>query len=243
MDQLFSLRGIAHDIRTGMDSYVDTAYSGGPIRIEKLSGNRFESTIPTDVSYDSIGGIDVISGPNMSGKTTFGESLYRAIASSQSFGLSPAKQAELPIYDKVIYVGRPKHDTSRGLSSFTADVENWKGVFEKLENAAPSFVFVDEPFSTTSSSYQQALTLSAVEWLAKRGHKVVIATHDHVAIDRLQKAKPEAAVEVSFHHLETSIDEHGALHFTRKFTEGVAPSWAVQVARSVGGEALARALG
>jgi hypothetical protein len=64
-----------------------------------------------------------------------------------------------------------------------------------------------------------------------------------LGFNRLQKADAEAVVEISFHHLETSIDEHGALHFTRKFTEGVAPSWAVQVARSVGGEALARALG
>ncbi len=237
-DMLINLISTARSIRHNR-KLSSVAYGDHPITLRKMRNPVRPASVASNVGYASVGGIDVISGSNMSGKTTFGQALFAAVASSQGTGFTKAKNPQLPVYDKVISIGRPKHDSGKGLSSFGVDVDNWKKAFEALDTAAPSFVFVDEPFSTTSSKYGEAFILSAVEWLARRGHKVVLATHDHSAIARIREARENSPVEITFHNLRSELDESGDVNFSYKLVEGEAPSWAIAVAKKIGGPALA----
>ncbi len=197
-----------------------------------------------DVSY-AKSGIDVLSGANMSGKTTLLRTLFANHTLAQTTGFIPSRGMSSPLYQRIIYADRPKHDTSKGLSSFGMDIEYWKIITKKLRDAAPSLVIVDEPFSTTSSYYQENLLLASLEWLAQRGHRVIIATHHHGVIEKLRQARdsPATKVDIRFRHFETKKDSDGTIHFTRKLTDGTATSGALDVARQLGGPALTRLLG
>jgi len=155
-------------------------------------------------------------------------------------GLAAVLGHIFPIYANNIYLDRPKQNPGKGLSSFTADIENWKIAIVKLRDAPPSIVFVDEPFSSTSTKYQEGLLLSTLEWLAKRGHRVIVATHNHKAVERLRNAQNDSGVNIEYHNLHSFVDDNEEAQFTYRLTEGEAPSMAVAVARRIGGEALAR---
>ncbi len=197
-----------------------------------------------NVTYQQ-GGIDVLSGANMSGKTTLLRTLFANHALIQATGFSPSSSMSSPLYQHIIFADRPKHDTSKGLGSFGMEMEYWKTITEKLRYAAPSLVVVDEPFSTIPSYYQEAFLLASLEWLAKRGHRVVLATHHHGAVKRLEEAKNDArtTVEISFRHFKTEKNEKREVRFTHQLADGVAPSDAMTVAKQFGGPALAKVLG
>lgn len=202
----------------------------------------FDGQVPTWFELDTKGGIDVISGSNMSGKTHFGKNVFMNLALARAFCLVPSEGFTAPRYDKVVYIDRPNQDPGKGLSSFMADVENWKKALEVLDKAAPSFVFIDEPFSSAPSKYQEALLLASLEWLAARGHRVVVATHNHEAIEKLQIAREngKSAAPITFHHLQSTAIDDGGIEFSRQFNEGVAASMAAEVAKLIGGAALAK---
>jgi ABC-type Mn2+/Zn2+ transport system ATPase subunit len=217
-----------------------------PVQSESLASKSLKPTlhsqeiITTEFSYNTVSGIDVVSGSNMSGKTFFGRNLFMNLAFSRATGLVSSGDFKTPRYEKVVYIDRPKQDSGKGLSSAMADFKNWQNAFDLLENAAPSFVFIDEPFSSVPADYQKALLLASLEWLASRGHRVVVATHNHEAMDILKRASVDSAVPITFHNLLSEALEDGGIHFSRQFTEGIAPSMAEEVARLIGGVSLAR---
>jgi len=203
-----------------------------------------EPEIKTSIRYESLGGIDIISGSNMSGKTTFGKSLFHNLIRHNSIGLVETSGAVMPNYANVVYIDRPKQDAGKGLSSHGADTENWVKALELLDDAAPSFVFIDEPWSGTSDKYQEALTLACIERLAAKGHRVVVATHNNDVIDRLEEAsdRGDSAADIEFHNLRTDLTLDGDVEFKYEYVEGRAPSMAVQVARKIGYRSLASVL-
>jgi DNA mismatch repair ATPase MutS len=194
---------------------------------------------PNDIQAQK-GGIEIISGANMSGKTTYLRSLYANHALAASTGWVPAEAMSSPLYERILYVDRPQHDTQKGLSSFGMDIKYWKEITNMLRDAAPSLIVIDEPFSTTSDDYQENLMLATLEWLAQRGHRVVVATHNHNAIKRLEDTgsqEQDGVASITFRHFGTHITESGDVHFTRDLLPGTGESYGLAVARMLGGEA------
>ncbi len=188
-------------------------------------------------------GIDIVTGANMSGKTTLLQELYTNHALAQSIGLTPSEAFTSPLYQHVLYIGRPKDNLDKGVSSFGQDIAYWQTALAKLESAAPSIVFVDEPFSTTSPTYQENLMLATFEWLAAKGHRVVVATHNHSAVQRLEDAQPASAIDISFRHLGIRITPKGKVSFTYDLQSGSAgASHAIRVAKTLGGDIISKLL-
>lgn len=175
----------------------------------------------------------MVTGANMSGKTNGLRQLAMTQVLAQVTGMAPAETAQLPIFDKVVYIDRA--DTSRqsqGLSAFGTEVDRWKKVFEAAEYGGGVMVLVDEAFSTTSPKYQEALTYSSVINLARRGVIGAIATHNHAVVDRLLVENPDTVKAV---HFETAINEMGEAEFGYRLTDGHDQSKAIAVARAIGG--------
>jgi DNA mismatch repair ATPase MutS len=175
----------------------------------------------------------MVTGANMSGKTNGLKQLAMTQVLAQVTGMAPAETAQLPVFDKIVYMDRA--DTSRqsqGLSAFGTEVDKWKRVFDAAEHDGGVLVLVDEAFSTTSPMYQEALTYSSVINLARRGVIGAIATHNHAVVDRLLDENPHTVRAV---HFETVVNDDGEAEFAYRLTEGHDQSKAIAVARAIGG--------
>ena len=69
----------------------------------------------------------------------------------------------------------------------------------------------------------------------------VIATHHHEAVARLREAglQDDTVIDVTFHNLKSELDQNGEVQFKYELQEGEAPSLAIEVAKKIGGPALA----
>lgn len=181
----------------------------------------------------------VFEGPNMSGKTSALKAEWLQHVNAQSTGYSPAEQAMVPVYDKLIYLDRVPAEDTEGLSSFGTEISNWNDMLAKLEGAGPSLVALDEPFSSTNARYQSILLQASLQHLIEAGHTVLLSTHNHQAMNEFVARNPAAKDAVDFQRLKTEVSEDGEkVTFRFEREAGRAPSLAIPVVRQMGGKAL-----
>ena len=230
--QLMQLQTLCH-IAGGLDKagYTPVTFNNtGVVRLEnmfrKTSGSK-SPIIRNPVSYDG-GRAIALTGPNGSGKSFYQQSTAKAILEAHAFGYAPATTATMPIFDKVLYTDRvTKHDED--LSSFAQEIETWKTVHSIVEGSEGRvFIGIDEPFTTTSEKYQEALTYATISnFLANGKSYLSVATHNHKAIASLGQF-------VTPYHFKFEIGNNGFLkrHFHLK--PGHAKSHAAAMARTLG---------
>lgn len=135
-----------------------------------------EGAIKNDFVLDESKKGLIISGPNTGGKTA----TLKAIAICTLFshhGLPiPALDAQIGKYSNVFYFGSDYQDLSKGLSSFSAEVAEYKSLFEIDINH--SLIIIDEIFNSTASDEASALAAGLIEELTTsfKCH-VLLSTH------------------------------------------------------------------
>lgn len=167
-------------------------------------------------------------GPNGSGKTFYQKGVTAAIAVAHATGFAPATSATMPIFEKVIYIDRVTKN-SEGLSSFAQEIENWKKVYKTIEqHKRPVLIGIDEPFTTTSERYQEALTYAVMtDFLRQGDHYITVASHNHRVINQLGRL-------ITPFHFKFDIDERGFINRHFVLEPGHAPSHAFAMARTLG---------
>lgn len=118
----------------------------------------------------------VISGPNTGGKTA----VLKAIAISvlfSKYGLPiPARAASIGSYENVFYFGSDYQDLSKGLSSFSAEVQEYYSLF--MMNTDKSLIIIDEIFNSTASDEASALASAFIEELTSVYEcQILLSTH------------------------------------------------------------------
>ncbi len=169
-----------------------------------------------------------LTGPNGSGKTFYQKSITAALTVAHATGFAPATSATMPVFQKVIYIDRVTKN-SEGLSSFAQEIENWKNVYTAVErHNRPVIIGIDEPFTTTSERYQEALTYAImIDFLKKGDRYITVASHNHRVIDQLGKF-------VTPFHFKFDINTRGFIERHFALEPGHAPSHAFAMARTLG---------
>ena len=129
----------------------------------------------TPLSLD-LHGVAVLTGPNMGGKSA---ALATAgfLCACAALGVPPpARRAELPLLDAVVWIGGDgAADRARLLSSYAAEVVRAR---ETLTAAsARTLVLLDEFARTTGPREGRALLIALTEAIGERGAWAFIATH------------------------------------------------------------------
>lgn len=122
-------------------------------------------------------GITIITGSNMSGKTTF----LRTIAVNLVLAYIGA-----PVCGKSLNAGRMKiftsmriaDDVANGISTFYAEILRIKGMAEYREKNLPMICFVDEIFKGTNSADRIVGATEAIRRLAGENSITLVSTHD-----------------------------------------------------------------
>ncbi len=139
---------------------------------------RFTSNyIPNDTIFNEEETLKIITGPNMSGKSTYlrQNALISIMAQAGSF--VPAKSATLKLYDRVFTRIGAHDELSEGHSTFMVEMSETANI---LNNATKkSLVLLDEIGRGTSTYDGLAIAWAVTEELAQIEANTIFATHYH----------------------------------------------------------------
>jgi len=146
-----------------------------PVLAEML-GAEF---VPNDVELGSgAGDIAVITGPNMSGKSTYIRQVALLVLMAQTGSFIPAKEAEIGLVDRIFTRVGASDELARGQSTFMVEMTETANI---INNAtARSLVILDEVGRGTSTYDGLALAWAITEHIATRLKcRTLFATHYH----------------------------------------------------------------
>ncbi|QOR35775.1 DNA mismatch repair protein MutS [Clostridium sp. 'deep sea'] len=139
------------------------------------------SFIPNTVSIADNDIFHIITGPNMSGKSTYMRQVALIILMAQIGSFVPASQATIGIVDRLFTRVGASDDIFSGHSTFMVEM---KEVANICKNATKkSFVILDEIGRGTSTYDGMSIARAVSEFLVTVGCRVLFATHYHELVD------------------------------------------------------------
>jgi DNA mismatch repair protein MutS len=134
--------------------------------------------VPNDCRLNDQGRLVVLTGPNMSGKSTYLRQNALIVIMAQMGSFVPATQAELGIFDRVFTRVGASDDLHLGQSTFMVEMTESANIL--LNATSRSLVILDEIGRGTSTYDGLALAQSIAEYLyAHLKSKTLFATHFH----------------------------------------------------------------
>lgn len=197
-----------------------------PVIESKLKENEFIAN-DTDIGEDD-NLIQIITGPNMAGKSTYMRQMAIIIILAQMGSFVPASYADIGICDKVFSRIGASDNISKGESTFMLEMNEVSNI---LKNATPkSFVILDEVGRGTSSDDGLSIAMALVKYISKvKKFKTVFATHFHeltILENELDNVK-NLKIEI--------LNENDNLIFLRKISPGKSDrSYGIEVAKLSG---------
>ena len=184
--------------------------------------------VPNDVSLEEGTDILLITGPNMSGKSTYMRQVALIIIMAQMGCFVPATKAELPIFDQVFARIGAMDDLISGQSTFMVEMNETN---QAISNATRNSLLLFDEIGRGTATYDgMALAEAIIEYVHDRvGAKTLFSTHYHEL----------TALEERLERLENihvgAVEEEGDLVFLHKMSPGSADkSYGVQVAKLAG---------
>ncbi|WP_436934354.1 DNA mismatch repair protein MutS [Halovenus marina] len=187
-----------------------------------------ESFVPNDTALDESSHLAVITGPNMSGKSTYMRQVALVAVLAQAGSFVPASDARLPIFDRVFTRVGASDDIAGGRSTFMVEMTELADI---LDNATErSLVLLDEVGRGTSTTDGFAIARAVTEFLHDEvGALTLFATHHH-DLTAVAADLPRATNL----HFETG-HEDGDIVFEHELRRGGADgSYGVDVAEMAG---------
>jgi len=183
--------------------------------------------VPNDASFVESS-FAVVTGPNMSGKSTYMRSVALVSVLAQVGSFVPADEARLEVVDRVFTRVGASDDIAGGRSTFMVEMVE---LAEILHNATPrSLVLLDEVGRGTSTADGLSIARAVTEFVHDEvGAKTMFATHYHELTETAGKL--DDARNIHF----AADRRDGEMVFLHEVVEGAAEaSYGVEVARMAG---------
>lgn len=137
-----------------------------------------ESPISNSFSFKSNSSLCFLTGPNMSGKSTFLKTMGLMIYLSHIGFPVPAKQLKVSIFDGLFTTINLTDNLNLGYSHFYSEVKRVKDIVIKINSKKDLFIIFDELFRGTNVKDAYDASLMIISALAKiRDNLFFISTH------------------------------------------------------------------
>src|SRR5574344_1442425 len=193
--------------------------------VEVVSGNQY---IKNDIIMPEGVNTLLITGPNMSGKSTYMRQRAITVIMAHIGSFVPAASARLPIFDKIFTRIGASDDLVSGESTFMVEMLEARNAL--VNSTSNSLVLFDELGRGTATYDGMSLARAILEYITTKTQcKTLFSTHYHELTDLDKKFKTIKNI-----HVEAK-EENGEITFLHKVKDGsVDKSYGIHVARLAG---------
>lgn len=160
-------------------------------RIVEIKGGRHavveavmgaQEYVPNDIELPEQTDIQLITGPNMSGKSTYMRQFALTVIMAQIGSFVPAETANLPIFDAIFTRIGASDNLISGESTFMVEMSEANHAIQKASSR--SLIIFDELGRGTATYDGMALAQAIIEYVHDHiGAKTLFATHYHELTD------------------------------------------------------------
>ena len=193
--------------------------------VKKVNKNEY---VANDCIMDSNTSTLLITGPNMSGKSTYMRQLAVIIILAQMGSFVPCESCDIPIFDKIFTRIGASDDLVGGESTFMVEMLEAKNAI--INSTANSLILFDELGRGTSTYDGMALAFSILEFVSQKIKcKVLFSTHYHELTKLTEKYENIKNIHVS------AIEKDDNITFLHKVEDGPTDkSYGISVANLAG---------
>lgn len=173
---------------------------------------REEKAVPNDATFAA--GTTILTGSNMSGKTTYMRTL--AASAILAYAGAPVCASSFSLTPMSVYTSiHVSDDPSKGISTFYAEVLRIKQMVEACHKEQPLFLCIDEIFKGTNSADRITGAEETLRHLTQPWCITLVTTHDF----ELCELQSPNHLPVHNYHFEEHY-ENGQIRFDFKLREG-----------------------
>jgi DNA mismatch repair ATPase MutS len=175
--------------------------------------------VRNDFKFSEIGRVDIITGSNMSGKSTFLKSLGTNLVLAYAGAPVNAVNFNTRLF-RVFTCIKIDDSVTDGISYFYAEVKRLRKLIDalNLQSSLPLFFLIDEIFRGTNNRERLTGSRAYIKALGGKNGLGLISTHDL----ELVKLESEMNFIRNFHFREEAIE--GKLTFDYKLRTGPSPT-------------------
>ncbi len=155
----------------------------------------------------------ILTGTNMSGKSTFLRMLGINIVFAQTFNFVLAKSYECCFFNVVSSIS-PKDDVEQGKSYYLSEAESILRIIKATDKPIAVFSAIDEIFRGTNPIERISASAEILKYINSKGAISIVATHDRELADILKD-------NYDFFYFSESVDSKDGLSFDYKLKKGV----------------------
>ena len=190
--------------------------------VEKVLKGEFVSN---DITFDKGCYLKLITGPNMAGKSTYMRQMAIIVIMAQIGCFVPAKEAHLPIFDKIFTRIGASDDLVSGESTFMVEMKEANSAIE--DATEHSLILFDELGRGTATYDGMALAQAIIEYIHDNIKAITLfSTHYHELTSLEETKKHLKNIHVS------AYEENGNITFLHKIKDGsIDRSYGIHVAK------------
>ncbi len=182
---------------------------GTPLRFQGAFHPLLAAPVANDLEVEGSGVL--VTGSNMSGKTTFIKTVGLDALLGATLFTCPAKSWEAPLFDVVSAIGRSE-SLADGTSYYLGEVRRVLEIVRAAEGGRPRLFLLDELFRGTNTVERIAAGKAVLAYLARGPHVTLVATHDIELVPLLSESHAP-------YHFRESVAQ-GTLVFDHRLRPG-----------------------
>ena len=177
-----------------------------------------QQMVTNDFTISGISKIDLITGSNMAGKSTFLRSIGVNMILAYA-GAPVCAESFIVSVSKLMSSMRIEDNLAENTSTFYAELKKLKLIIDAVNNHEKVFILLDEILRGTNSLDRHAGSEALIQQLVKKDAVAVIATHD-IELSKLENDFPGA---IRNYHFDVAVNNE-KLFFDYKLKQGICQS-------------------
>ena len=198
-----------------------------PVIDKTLGYGKF---VPNDLKFSNLTNTAIITGPNMSGKSTYLRTMAIIVILAQMGSFVPASKCEIGLVDRIFTRTGLTDDIHAGKSTFLIEMEETSRILDQSTNK--SFAVLDEIGRGTSTYDGLSIAWSILEYINTKDDKkfrTLFATHFHELTKLPETHSNIFNLQVAVH------EENNSINFLHRIIEGSSEkSYGINVAEIAG---------